>query len=141
MDPRRARDPRLARADPRLQRPQSGSPAPTPPPPPTAATQFQPNWVENGVPNYSTPPPPQPSPQVTPYQQDIQQGQVVTTAPLQPQPSPSTYKQRPLFCVVCASNQVRFFGVRNQLNLMGHQYSESINGRALCVGVGISICH
>jgi RNA polymerase II subunit A C-terminal domain phosphatase SSU72 len=61
MDPRRARDPRLVRADPRLhQRQSSGIPSGVPQSTPPLTNQ----WTENGV------------------------------------------AQRPLFCVVCASNQV-----------------------------------
>ena len=89
MDPRRARDPRLARADPRVQRVQLGSPVSTPPPlynSPQAPEQ----WMENGT-NV-------PATQQAPHIQNDQQ---------QSQSTPqSGYKPRPLFCVVCASNQV-----------------------------------
>jgi hypothetical protein len=90
MDPRRARDPRLARADPRLQRVQQDTPAPTPTPPPPHS------GAENGY--YAAPTPPPNT--LTPYPTDPQ--------PVQPVPGVAspTYKQRPLFCVVCASNQV-----------------------------------
>jgi hypothetical protein len=114
MDPRRTRDPRLARAqaaDPRLQRPASHSPAPPPPPPHS-------NYYNNGgpgpasashTPTNSTPPQP-----------FVQAGDtVVNQLQYTNAPAPSylpgatetsevtRYKQRPLFCVVCASNQVR----------------------------------
>ena len=69
MDPRKARDPRLARADPRLNSQQ---------PPPTAV------WDDASA----------AAPQHTEPATDV--------AISQPK-----YKPRPLFCVVCASNQVR----------------------------------
>jgi len=93
MDPRRARDPRLARVDPRLQQVQADSNSSatlTPPTPPTfdSLSNYQ---IENG--NLNSPPP-----------QSMSQ-------PPAAQPSASStpnspYKPRPLFCVVCASNQV-----------------------------------
>jgi RNA polymerase II subunit A C-terminal domain phosphatase SSU72 len=92
MDPRRARDPRLARADPR-------QPSRTPP--------TQPSNQENGASNHGTP---QPQPQLANAQPwDGEQSN--PTPPTPPTPaqkqSPSVHKPRPLFCVVCASNQVR----------------------------------
>lgn len=103
MDPRRARDPRLARADPRLQRPHSRSPAPVSTPP-QVPTQYHQQWAENGVQNYPNQPTPQS--QGIPYQQPVQQ-LPPASAPLPgPVTSPPAYRQRPLFCIVCASNQV-----------------------------------
>lgn len=92
MDPRRARDPRLARADPRIQRP---SPVPTPQPLPPQAQQ---QLIENGVQVYTTP---------LPVQNHFQPSQltVASAPPIQASLHPE-YKQKPLFCVVCASNQV-----------------------------------
>ena len=91
MDPRRARDPRLTRADPRLQRVQSGSPVSTPPP--LYNSSHTPDqWVENGTDIPATQQPPQ-------IQNDQQPSQSIVFQP--------GYKPRPLFCVVCASNQAR----------------------------------
>lgn len=136
MDPRRARDPRLAaRADPRLQQRQpSGSPAPAPPPP-QPVPQYQNQWPENGVTNYSTPPPslsggvPGMPPPTTSLQLET-----LPHSDMQPSAGPSsTYKPRPLFCVVCASNQVRTtlsfeFAIKSLS-------SESFHGGALCIVV------
>lgn len=80
MDPRRARDPRLARADPRLQQQATSSTPPNAPPPPRNTTPSQ---------NHNTPPPPPSQQHSTPSSE-----------------TPETYKERPLFCVVCANNQV-----------------------------------
>jgi RNA polymerase II subunit A C-terminal domain phosphatase SSU72 len=95
MDPRRPRDPRLARADPRLQ---SGSSTPS-------VSQPQ---TENGASNYSTPPPTSTlasSPDA--LSQNV--GQPTTASVSSEKSAPqSSYKPRPLFCVVCASNQVGF---------------------------------
>lgn len=101
LDPRRARDPRLARADPRLQRPQSGSPAPPPLAQPDASL-----YAQNG--GISAAPEPLPVMQMAaagPSQPHIPLANpVMANTPLQNgQPS---FKIRPLFCVVCASNQV-----------------------------------
>lgn len=113
MDPRRARDPRLARVQ---QRQASDSPAPSaiplhvkPQPPP------QP--VENDTPPYSTPTPPQP------FLQANSELDMIPGLDLPPQ----TYRQRPLFCVVCASNQVPLIlniALFSRLGLI----LESING-------------
>lgn len=104
MDPRRARDPRLARADPRLQRASSGSPVPVPTPP-QVSTQQQQQWVANGIQNYANPP--IPPTQGMPYQQPVQQPLVPAPPQVQVKPPPA-YKQRLLFCVVCASNQASY---------------------------------
>ena len=99
MDPRRTRDPRLARVDPRLQQvpaESSSSETLTPPIPPTVDALSN-HQTDNGD---SNSPPPQPIPQ----------SPVVEPSPSSTPPNSSTpnslYKPRPLFCIVCASNQV-----------------------------------
>ena len=115
MDPRRARDPRLARAQ---QRQASDSPAPSAIPP-HVKPQPPPQLIENDTPPYSAPTPPQPFLQAT-SELDMIPGL---------DPPPETYKQRPLFCVVCASNQVRLI---LNITLFGCLVLtlESFNGRS-----------
>ena len=108
MDPRRARDPRLARVDPRVQ--PSGSPASsTPPPTPYNAqgSSSQPpqQWNENGA--VSVPSSAQATPQPQSCVSTSSNSQVTQTPTTSgPQESAPVFKGRPLFCVVCASNQV-----------------------------------
>lgn len=89
MDPRRARDPRLARVEPRLQRVPSESPAPPTP-------QQQP-WA---------PIDPHVAPQQVQYQTSANASSNAPAPPSNEAPPASIYKPRPVFCVVCASNQV-----------------------------------
>ena len=93
MDPRKARDPRLARADPRLNHQQ---------PPPAAP----PVWDDTSV---------AAAQQVAP---------TTDVTNLQPK-----YKPRPLFCVVCASNQVCLLHPPPKTLRM---FAEQINGGPLC---------
>lgn len=112
MDPRRARDPRLARADPRMQqRPQSGSPLNAQPPPPPPS--FPPQGAGSSMPSYpsaSAPPPLAMPYSTTPASNQQLNEEAQDAAAMLQHPAPSTtprpYKARPLFCVVCASNQV-----------------------------------
>lgn len=137
MDPRRARDPRLARADPR-QRPHSGSPFNGPPsqqpgqygPPPATngAVPYPQHGSPASYPLVSGPSfapsqpqpylPPQYSSSVASNQQLKDEAQTANSLPPPMAMAPSTsqqpgsqlnvYKARPLFCVVCASNQVYY---------------------------------
>ena len=124
MDPRRARDPRLVRTDPRLQQPQPQQqqqqqlrqPLPTP----------TPNNGINSAPGSHSITPPQPfvtaiatvSSQI-PQAADTSTSTSALTHPPDT-PSPPSFKTRPLFCVVCASNQVGGSGIRPVAAPEGH---------------------
>lgn len=122
MESRRARDPRLSRVDPRRQHQRSPSnsnaPVNTSPQPqthyqgiPAAPVEGQASTSANTIPPYPTASP-YPDAVVSNGQlADEAQGAVELGDNLQSEAhtsylSLSTYKPRPLFCVVCASNQV-----------------------------------
>ncbi len=129
MDPRRARDPRLLRADPRLQRPQSNPPGP----PPTSLQQPQ---LTSGYPAPIAGPSysqtlPEASPQWSNSPQSNQQLAEEAQAAASGPPATSSYKPRPLFCVVCASNQVRILVIIKHM-YRAYRATESVNGGSLC---------
>lgn len=127
MDPRKARDPRFASTDPRLQRPQGYLQSQLP----TTGIQQAETGDNSPIVDsqfYSTDIPLQNET----YEEvgDIQD------------PSPSTtFRPRPLFCIVCASNQVRIglSGIEGITKLT--QFSEPFDGRTPRVVVSAYFPH
>ncbi|KAG7097063.1 RNA polymerase II subunit A C-terminal domain phosphatase [Marasmius oreades] len=121
MDPRKARDPRLSRVDPRLQRLQneaSSTPSLAPPPEQTPPTDLS--------------------------SAEISSQSLQVTAGLDKSPTttvmdgePRTYKLRPLFCVVCASNQV--INLLNSLLLPHSAQNRSMEGHNVLAKAGLRV--
>jgi len=123
MDPRKARDPRLSRVDPRLQRVDSGSPAPTSTPPTQQSTLPASQWAENEMSSSQAP---------SHHVSDD------STNSIQPQQGPPEYKPRPLFCVVCASNQASYPNCNTSSALNNSLQNRSMEGHCVLSWVNVT---
>ncbi|KAL5508443.1 SSU72 [Sanghuangporus vaninii] len=146
MDPRKVRDPRLARADPRLQnRLPSNSPAPAPPQSAVPAAQADNNTAsyaaqaysaqtyssspifQNGVDSSAA----VAGPSTYQAQNAPVPASILSVASETAQPYTPKYKPKTLFCIVCASNNNRSMEGHKVLSKAGFHVVSSGTGSAV----------